>query len=326
MAYRNWSSVVRLRAKGVKLAALSVVGSILFVSGLLGDLRGAEALAITQSVTQTGDFTQDATYGLATSNTDRTYATSTTATPVAPGAAVPDAIGATLTFTSRYSALFAADRDADGTGTSTTGTLNAKYQVNFSVTAGAGFQYVVQVDTRMLGELTAAEDGKQTSTGTIGNVTGTYTGPGTTSGSLNLTLAQTNATDTGVDVALSQTGVFTITGLVGTGAAQNFVLDFTWNMSATSETNGANVGDEAAVRLGQTALTTLTGTTAGDYPGGGGDVPNRVSCDGSTDMSSCDGHTVKVTVTEIPAPPTISVVALGLAAVSGMSWRRWRRR
>ena len=321
MGYRDLSSVVRLRASAVKLSALSVVGAMLLASGPLGDLREAEALAITsQSVTQTGDFTQDSTY------TDRTYATSTTATPVLPGGPVADSIGATLTFTSRYSALFAADRDADGTGTSTTGSLNAKYQVNFSVTAGAGFQYVVQVDTRMLGELTAVNDGKQTSTGTIGNVTGTYTGPGTTGGSLNLTLAQTNATDAGVDVSLSQTGVFTITGLVGTGAPQAFVLDFTWSMSATSQTNGANIGDEAAVRLGQTALTTLTGTTAGDYPGAGGDVPSRVSCNGSTDLSTCDGHTVKVTVTEIPAPPTLSVVALGLAAVSGMSWRRWRRR
>jgi hypothetical protein len=317
---RNWVSVVRFRATGVTLSALLTLGAVLFASGLVGPAREAEALAITQSVTQTGDFTQDATY------TDRTYATSTTATPVAPGGPVADSIGATLTFTSRYSALFAADRDASGNAISSTGTLSAKYQVNFSVTAAAGFQYIVQIDTRMLGELTAVNDGKQSSTGTIGNVAGTYTGPGTTSGSLNLTLNLSNSTDAGTDISFSQTGVFTITGLVGTGAAQNFVLDFTWDMSAASTTTGANIGDEAAVRLGQTALTALTGTSAGNYPGGGGDVPNRVSCNGSTDLSTCDGHTVKVTVTEIPAPPTLSLVALGFAAVSGISWRRWRRR
>jgi hypothetical protein len=317
---RDLGSVARLRATGVMASALLALGATLFASGLPGHVREAEALAITQSVTQTGDFTQDATY------TDRTYATSTTATPVAPGGPVADSIGATLTFTSRYSALFAADRDATGNVTSTTGTLSAKYQVNFSITAAAGFQYIVQVDTRMLGELTAVNDGGKASTGTIGNVTGTYTGAGTTSGSLNLTLNLNNTTDTGADVSFSPTGVFTITGLVGTGAAQNFVLDFTWTMSASSTTNGANIGDEAAVRLGQTALTTLTGTTAGDYPGAGGDVPSRVSCDGSTDLSTCDGHTVMVTVTEIPAPPTMSLVALGFAAVSGFSWRRWRRR
>lgn len=288
----------------------------------------AEALTVTQSVTKlAGNFADDTDY------TDRTYASSVVSTLVTPGGTIPDAIGASRTFTVHYAALLAADKDANGTATTTTGTRTASYRVSFSVTAGAGVQYVIVVNSKMLGELTAVGDEDGTGNGTISNVTGTYTGAGTQTGSLNLATATTNtsAGTAGVaaDVSISQNGTLTITGLLGTGAAQNFTLDFTWTMSATSTTAGNDQGDEAAVRLGQDALTTLTGTTAGSYPGGVTDVPSRISTCTTTppDFGSCDGHTVTVSITEVPAPPTLSLLGLGLAAGGGgIYWRRWRRR
>jgi hypothetical protein len=288
------------------------------VSGLLGGLREAEALAVTQSVAKLGgNFTDDTNYS------DRSYASSAVGTVTAPGGPIPDAIAATLSFTTRYVALLVGDGDAQNVD-GITGTKTASYRISFSVTAGLGVQYNLTVDTRLLGELTHVNDGKSPGSSTLSLVTGTYAGAGTQSGTLSLTGPTSNNSTDGTDVGISNTSVFTVTGLVGTGAAQNYTIDFTWTMSATSDTSGTNLGDEAAVRLGQSPpLATLTGTTAGDYPGDN----TRVTCLGDVDLSLCDGHTVHVSVTEVPIPPSLSLVALGLATGGGgLWWRRWRRR
>ncbi len=331
MGHRNWGSVVRLRAKGVKLAALSVVGSMLVLSGL-GDLREAEALAVTQSVAKlAGNFTDDTTYS---SGSGGNYASSTVGTLVGPGGPVADAIGASLSFTTRYAALLVADTDVNGSGNSaSTGTLTASYRISFSVTAAAGMSYIIVVTEKMLGELTAVGDGAGVGTGILSNVTGTYSGKGTQAGSLNLATSSTNTSPTTIgtaaDVTISNNGTATITGIVGTGSAQNFTIDFSWTMSAASTTSGNDQGDESAVRLGQPTLTTLTGTTAGSYPGGVTDVPTRVSTCTTTppDFNNCDGHLVTVNVIETPIPATLALVGLGAVAGGGVSrWRRWRRR
>jgi hypothetical protein len=77
-------------------------------------------------------------------------------------------------------------------------------------------------------------------------------------------------------------------------------------------------GDEGAVRLGQPTLTSLTGTTVGGYPGGVSDVPSRESTCTSMppDFCGCDGHLVTVSITEVPLPPTLSMVGFGLVAIS----------
>jgi hypothetical protein len=289
------------------LATLSVVPGI---------ATTAHALTVTGSAAKlAGNFADDTDYS------DRAYASSSVGT-VTPGGTVPDAIGATLSFTTRYVALLVGDGDAlnvDGA----TGTRTASYRISFSVTAGLGVQYNLAVDTRLLGELTHVNDGSKAGSTTLSLVTGTYAGAGTQGGTLGLTGPTANTSTDGTDVGISKTSLFTVTGLIGTGAPQNYTIDFTWTMSATSDTTGANLGDEAAVRLGQSPpLATLTGTTAGDYPGDN----SRVTCLGNVDLSNCDGHTVRVSVTEVPVPPSLSLLGLGLVASGGLYWRRWRRR
>jgi hypothetical protein len=85
----------------------------------------------------------------------------------------------------------------------------------------------------MLGELTNVNDGGGTATGAFSNVTraaqnlatlGSNTSPG--SGA------------TAADMVILQNGSVLISGLTGTGSAQNFTVDFMWTMSATSTTSG----------------------------------------------------------------------------------------
>jgi len=295
----------------------------------------ASALTVTNSVAKlAGNSADDTTWPTAVGNSGN-YSSSTVTTLVSPGGTIPDAFGATRTFTTRYSALLVADSDQNGSSNSqTTGTFTASYRISFSVTAGVGVKYTIYVTEKMLGELTAVEDGQGIGNGTISNVTGTFSGGGVQSGTLALATGASNtspAVSAGpdADVTISKNGTLQVTGLIGTGAVQNFTVDFTWTMSASSTTSGNAQGDEAAVRLGQPALTTLFGTTAGDYPGGTADVPTRSATCTTTapDFGGCDGHLVTVTVTEAPLPASLSLLGFGLVTGAGGLWlRRWRRR
>jgi hypothetical protein len=306
------------------------IASMLFAGVIFGPALKAQALTVTHTVSNlAGNFSQDTSYA------DRTYAISDVGTVVSAGGPVADAVGANLTFTTRYMALLVADKDANGTATTTTGISTAAYRVQFNVTAAAGVVYTLAVDTRILGELTHNNDETGTASSSIANATGTYAGPSgnAPTGTLSLTNIAANTATNGTDVAFSDSNTFTITGIVGTGAPQVFTLDFTWTMLASSITTGNDQGDESAVRLGLPAATTLTGTTAGDYAGS----PSRLSTCTSTfpAFGGCDGHLVTVKVTETQAAPAVGVplpaplllVGIGLAGLLGKkTWRRRGRR
>lgn len=275
---------------------------------------GAEALSIsgvtvTPSGSNTADFTDD--NGADSQKSQNLSSTAITAfTP--PSGSVPDTLGSSVSFSTRYASLLAADAD---TGNLTRQQVSA-YDVQFTVNAAAGVKYVVTIDTRRVGDLTVINDtsGNSGTSASLGAVTGKVNG-GANDPLLGLpsdSFTGPNGNSNG-NKAFNQNlaGVLTLQG-VGT---QVFTLSFTWTDSVT----GNPASDEVAIRMGLSG--TLTGVTADDYPG----TPSRtLTCNGT--FTNCDGHFVDVTV-DVPHPPTLSLLGLGLAAGgSGVCWRRLRRR
>jgi hypothetical protein len=289
----------------------------------------AQALTVTHTVAPNTVLTPPANF--TNDTTGDAQATSSTQTLFDAGAFIPDANGAVRQFAVRYSALLAADTE---TATSaSTGTLQASYRVQFTVTVGAGVVYDLRIDTRMFGALTLVDEGSGKALANISNSTGTYTGSSGigTAGSLNSTVGKsTGNTSNAENTQFLDNDIFTVTGLVGT---QNFTLDFAWTMRADSNDVSGAAGNEAAVRMGISNL--LASATADDYPGVGSrtlNCTNPSPTPGTPPFTfgACDGHFATVTVTEtdvpdVPLPAALSLLSLGVAGMTGVVWRRRRQ-
>jgi hypothetical protein len=208
-----------------------------------------------------------------------------------------------VSIATRFWATGAADRAVAFSGGTANATVNMNYTITFSATAVAGNAYSITVNTSLLGALTAVDDAAGVGAGgssSAGVVNGSRTGPGSLTGSLGLSPAQSiGGTGSSTNTAVNRSGSATINA-VGTGSAQIFTLTFTVQFVATSPQSLGN-GDEHAFRFGLGTATggPLSGASADDYAGLGG--RNGLN----------DGHFV--TITAVPEPATLLGVGLGLA-------------
>jgi hypothetical protein len=196
-------------------------------------------------------------------------------------------------------------------------TLNVtwSWRLDFAVDALPGEQWALQVDSRLLGALTLVNDSAGSASATLNDVLGVYTGPGATSGSLDLTgfgtLSGAGGGNTGFNLG-DRTSSFVVTN--GFGAA-SVSMTFTMTGQLTSSCGGflaclfGVTGDEPAVRLGEAPV--IATYSAGSYPGPDG----RAQAE--------DGHRASVWIWEVPEP---SAAALGSAAAfSALAALRRRR-
>jgi hypothetical protein len=215
---------------------------------------------------------------------------------------------------SAFLTRYAGGAFADASGflaADTSVTLNADYTISFDVTGATNQVWQLTLDTSRVGARTAVSDSIGDSAFDLTAVVGSLSGAGTiTAGSLALAALANSAQSGDVNLAFNQTGNAVITG-TGNGS-----VSLTFSFSATATSNAGFLGgDEAAVRMGQAS--TLTGFTAGQYPGAG------------SRTQAGDGHFVNAVISQIgviPEPETGLLLAFGLATVAVRRRRALRRR
>lgn len=225
-----------------------------------------------------------------------------------------DCGGACTSFTARFAA--GAGLDADDYFESLGLAVTWSWRVDVDVDALPAEAWSLTVDSSLLGALTLVSDGSGSASATLNGVLGTYTGPGTASGTLDLagfgSLAGAAGGDSGFDAGDRLT-TFTITN--GFGPA-SLTLTFTMTGQLTSTCGtflpclfGAR-GDEAALRLGDVPV--IGSFTAGAYPGPG----SRTQAN--------DGHRVAFFLEEVAEPPGVAFALVGLAGLAAFGRRRSR--
>jgi hypothetical protein len=183
----------------------------------------------------------------------------------------------------RYAWVSAAD---SGIFTTASIASTAAYQVDFTVNVPGSYQLTVA--TSWSGGFTSVDDSPVFNggmTADVGALTGTQSGGTLASGTLSLTdPGSRSSNSTGQNnFGGTLSAVATITG-TSNGVNKPHQLNFSWSTSCTSNSAAAG-GDECAVRAGLAA--TITGQTAGDYPGQGGRT------------AANDGHFVNVTIVSL---------------------------
>lgn len=215
------------------------------------------------------------------------------------GGSTAATFGATLTGSTRYVGGVAADNGA-ATTSSSTATLNADYNFNFSVSAPSTAVYQVTVSSRMTAGMTAIDDApdiifqinSSSGTSSISAVTGRLNS--VVNGSLGLAGASRGGTnnDNGVDTNVNNTNAMVMGAVQGNGAAASNNLRFTFQLFASSPNNLATGGDEQSVRMGVGNYFSPTfGASVDDYPGVAGRNINN------------DGHFVTVTAQVVNTKP-----------------------
>jgi hypothetical protein len=211
-------------------------------------------------------------------------------------------------FDARYAAVVSADRGGSGGSGTTTRSFSGDFTINLQLTETAGTPWSFTLDVLRIGARTIISDGSGNASVALGALTGTETGVGSiSSGSMDLAalgaFSNAAAPTTSPNTAFSQAAAAVISGL-GTGSAQNVVLNFVFSASATTvdpSGPGGAQGDEAALRMGIDS--SLSQFTADDYPGVG--LRNLVT----------DGIWVLFRLEDVPEPGTAVLLGLGLAGL-----------
>ncbi len=223
------------------------------------------------------------------------------------GGSVADSLGATVSAKTRYAYTQTADADGSFPG-AVDFTATSNYRVVFTVDAGAGTVYDLQIDTARLGALVTRDESGSTATATINAVSGSLNGVG----NANLGLAgplSRSSSDTGV-LAVNQGSTLQLLNLTG---SNTYTLDFQWT-TRTQSNNGILAGDEGVALFGlDTRVNTKVGA-ADDYPG----------TSGRTDPSA-DGHFVTVTATVVEVVPEPSTWIMAAVASLGAVFFRRRK-
>lgn len=269
------------------------------VTALLALASPASALQITGLSVALGGT--NSANDLVTTGQNHGQTASAVSIVTAPGGPVPDTVGSTISFGTRFASLLAADRQNTTSNTARSATSN--YSITFTVDNPTGGTYELTIDTLRIGALTHVDDATGGNTSqTLGAVTGRVdaivesnlaliaVGPSVQTATGSVTFNQSSSTLTISDTALSRT----------------FVIDFDWTSSVSSAT------DEAAIRMGISG--SVSSATADDYPGQGART------------AANDGHFVNITATYtiVPEPETFALAMLGLVGLAA-SARRARR-
>ena len=217
-------------------------------------------------------------------------------------------------FVTRYAAGVYADSGGGTFPPSQNITLNASYTISFDVTNAVGSAWRLDIATSRIGARTAVDDGGGTSAFALGAVTGTRTGAGSLTGSLDLGAIGNTSQGTSVDIPFSQSGTASISG-TGNGTV---TLNFTFTATAQSVVPlFGSQGDEAAIRMGIADSLPTADFSAGTYPGAPPTVPNRTAAN--------DGHFVDLDLFDlgpIPEPDTELLLGMGLAMLAVQGRRR----
>jgi hypothetical protein len=214
--------------------------------------------------------------------------------------------------------------DAGCTTNDASSSATASHRINFDVVA-AGQLWEIDIDHLLDGAMDRISDGYNDGfgfqdgggTATVGNVIGTWSIAGGSSGNIDFTPSATHISD-GIgggsnDQDVPFTGSNGVT-IWGADTDVSFELEFTISLDAFSNSNTAFPtanGDEMAIRLGKND-TIDSNFTAGGYPGMG----SRNIAD--------DGHFVSVELVPLPEPG--SLVSLGAGASLLLALARRRRR
>jgi hypothetical protein len=264
----------------------------LLAAAAMGVAAPASAISITvDSVAVTANNTADT---LSTVGANRSQFTSTLSLAGSSPGPVADVLGASVGFSTVYSFLLAADREAGGGSNTFAATM--EYEIVFTVDNPTGVLYQLDVDTSFLGALVLVDDGSGDATATLSGVSGLLDGagdPGLATGAPGTLAASGGGYQ---DVSLSNTLT-----IVESAVTRQYTLTFGFTGSVTS------AREEAAI-LGGIAGS-LGSTLADDYPGVGGRT------------AAGDGHQAGVTATVIPEPPTALLVLSPLVSLAALRRR-----
>lgn len=195
------------------------------------------------------------------------------------------------------------------------------YRIAFDVDAAPDEVWELAVEVRLLGALTLVDDSGGRAGAELGTFSGSYTGPGSAAGGLDVAglgaLSSAGGGDAGVDAGERRASL-AVTGGVGPATLR---FDFAAPGRVESSCGsllacffGGTRGDEAAVRLGEAGAppADLDGGsfTAGAYPGPGG----RALAD--------DGHHVAFSLAAVPEPEASLLLGLGLLGLAIEGRRR----
>lgn len=179
------------------------------------------------------------------------------------------------------------------------------WTVDVVVDATATQAWELTADTKLLGYLTAVDQGGGSTRARLTNATGTLDAGGTgTTGSMGLAGTDSMSASGNANQMISRMGTFSVIGGFG---PQTVSMTFTLDGRLRSQCTGGSCGtqgDEVAIRLGVPGAGTPAGFSAGNYPGPDGDP------------TAAHGMFISMALVLLPEPGSLWLAASALAALA----------